>query len=82
MSQALWYLLDEPNQVEFKIRMEGLPWEQCPVVSSVPDCLGSPHEYDAIAARLSRDANGAEVRWNLPGSYQGHCVIAREERDE
>ena len=62
--------------VEFRIKQEGVKWEDTPVyLASSFFTLG---DITYFAKRIS-EIHQAEVRWNFEGLSQGHYVDASRE---
>ncbi len=64
------------KRVEFKVKQEGLRWEDTPVY--LANTFFDHSGIDYFANRIS-EIHQAEVRWNFEGSFQGHYVNASRE---
>ena len=65
------------EKIEFKVQLDPyIPWEELPVLFTGK--ADSIDEADRFAYRMSV-IFGQEVRWNYPGSGQGHYVNAKYE---
>ena len=62
--------------VEFRIKQEGVRWEDTPVYLALSFFTLGDITY--FAKRLSKHFN-TEVRWNFEGVSQGHYVNASRE---
>ena len=63
----------EKTIVEYKIKEEGVKWENIKVSLTDPESPDAPQSIDTTAVFLARCYH-AEVRWNYEGSAQGHYV--------
>jgi hypothetical protein len=78
------------DDVEFKVKQEGVPWEETPVKETLRarwlilaeqefGCtLNAANVANAYARDMSSEHAGVEVRWNLKGSSQGHYIRAKK----
>ena len=64
------------EKVEFKIKQEGVKWEDTPVDFATK--LSNRGAINYVAMRLAKK-HGTEVRWNFEGISQGHYVNASRE---
>ena len=62
--------------VEFRIKQEGVKWEDTPV--DFTSTFLTRKGIDDFAERIS-EIHQAEVRWNFEGLSQGHYVDASRE---
>jgi hypothetical protein len=64
------------EKVEFRIKQEGIKWEDTPV--DFTSSFFSRSGIDYFAKQTSK-IHQAEVRWNFEGLSQGHYVNASRE---
>ena len=64
------------EKVEFRIKQEGVKWEDTPVDFTM--FFGNRNKIFDFAIELAK-IHQTEVRWNFEGLSQGHYVIASGE---